>query len=280
MLRLLNHVPTGLFILATLSSCIIPDTDIQVVIADPCGEEWVAQTTGAYGYNGLGQKKDIINPADEWITKRYCVTPEQGLELSDSTTDLATDYIADIAALCQIRAIELEIGDNDGTCASTAQLTYTGECSPNDGCGETNGDDEVGTTESTTTTGSGVAEFESLDLSAEVNFENGEYMVSRNLIEAAMADLVGISNDGTLATLAEDSLGSPTGFRMSGITSVNLGGVLGLQNGDVITSVSGHSVTTYSDLSDVMTILVSADSTTLTLKRGSMTVTLYYARDL
>ncbi|KIG16014.1 hypothetical protein DB30_05068 [Enhygromyxa salina] len=39
--------------MAAVSACLIPDKDIVIVVTEPCGEEWAAQTIGAEGYNGL-----------------------------------------------------------------------------------------------------------------------------------------------------------------------------------------------------------------------------------
>ena len=65
------------------AACIIPDKDI-VVIIDDCGEEWVASTPGAIGYNGLGVEKYIQTNDEHWIVKTYCVPPAKGNQLEDS----------------------------------------------------------------------------------------------------------------------------------------------------------------------------------------------------
>jgi hypothetical protein len=40
--------PIALALAVALGSCILPDHDIQVVTTNPCGEEYAAQTVGAY----------------------------------------------------------------------------------------------------------------------------------------------------------------------------------------------------------------------------------------
>jgi hypothetical protein len=52
--------------------------------------------------------------------------------------------------------------------------------------------------------------------------------------------------------------GNPYGFEIFGVTSTNLGGVLGLHNGDIITEVSNQPTETYNDLLDVAAIVLSA----------------------
>ena len=63
-----------------------------------------------------------------------------------------------------------------------------------------------------------------------------------------------------------------------GVTSTNLGGVLGFQNGDIVTEVSGQTTATYQDLIDAVAILLSANSATVELTRGTSTTTLYDQR--
>ena len=116
------------------TACLIPDRDIVVNSKDPCGEEWAAQTVGAYGYNGIGQTESIQTKSGDWLSLSYCVSASEGLELLDPNSPSSQQLIADIVSHCQARAIELTVGDNDDTCVGTAQVVYLGECTPAGGC--------------------------------------------------------------------------------------------------------------------------------------------------
>jgi S1-C subfamily serine protease len=106
----------------------------------------------------------------------------------------------------------------------------------------------------------------------------GHYVISQLLIDTVLADPVGVGNDGTTAAQVRDTTGNPYGFEISGATSTNLGGVLGLQNGDIITAVSNQPTETYDDLLDVAAMLLSARTATVELTRGTASVTLIYQR--
>jgi membrane-associated protease RseP (regulator of RpoE activity) len=111
-----------------------------------------------------------------------------------------------------------------------------------------------------------------------VTFVSGQYVISQLLIDTALADPVGVGNDGTTAAQVRGITGNPYGFEIDGVTSTNLGGVLGLQNGDIITEVSNQPTETYDDLLDVAAILLSASTATVELIRGTASVTLIYQR--
>lgn len=124
------------------SSCLIPDIDIVVESSDPCGEHWLAQTLGAYGYNGIGEAYDIKSEDDRWVSQERCVSPSEGLLLLDEQSPAAQAALADIVSMCQARAIELELGDNDDSCVATAKLFYVDECILAEACVDTETGDE------------------------------------------------------------------------------------------------------------------------------------------
>ena len=86
---------------ATATACLIPDKDIVIIVTDPCGEEWAAQTVGAKGYNGVGLSMDIKTEDEKWITKSYCLNAAQAEQMADPTSDLAADVLFDIVHICQ-----------------------------------------------------------------------------------------------------------------------------------------------------------------------------------
>ncbi len=257
-------------------ACILPDTGIQILTG--CGELWVAETAGAYGYNATNQKIFIKTDSDGWIAKSYCVTEQQHQELDDITSDLAADLVGDIYDRCLQRAADLNIQDVDQTCAENATIGYAGECKVA-ACDDAGSDDELGTEDGAdpTNVNTGLS-MESLTLTAEVRLEYGEYIVSQHLIDTVTTDLVGLGNDGTSATQIEDATGTPFGFRIDGVTAGNLGGVLGLHDDDVVTSVSGHPTVSYDDLLTTASILRHADTASLTIDRYGTTIVLNYIR--
>ena len=265
------------------ASCIIPDTDIVVKIADPCGEQWTVQTVGAYGYTAVGQVRDIKNDKEDWLSKTYCFNAADSKFLEDPTSTLANNLLTDIVADCEARAYELGILDTDQTCVTKANLAWVGPCeSPMGGCvepPEDSGNDEAeGGSDSTDSSDTSAPDFTALDLTTLVHVEAGEYVVSQTLIDAGLADLVGVGLDGTLATQVKDQQGIVRGFELSGIADDNLGAVLGWENGDVIVEVAGVAVVGLDELLLVATILLEADATTVVLERRGEIVELVYRR--
>ena len=106
----------------------------------------------------------------------------------------------------------------------------------------------------------------------------GEYVVSDLLIATAISDPVGLANDGTTAKQVVDARGAPYGFEIAGVISTNIGGVLGLQNGDVVTDVGGQPTATYQDLLDTAAILLEASRVSVEVTRGDSVMTLTYRR--
>jgi hypothetical protein len=252
------------------AACIIPGKDI-VVIVDNCGEEWLASTPNASGYNGLGEEKDIQTVDEHWVARTYCLTPAQGDQLEDWDSTLYADVLTGIIAECKARAVELGLGGNN--CYDVATIVYVGTCTNSGGCEDEGAGEETAATE----TGDN-PNFGDLDLTQEVTLVRDHYVISQLLIDTVLADPVGVGNDGTTAAQVRDTTGNPYGFEISGTTSTNLGGVLGLQNGDVITAVSNQPTKTYDDLLDVAAILLSARTATVELTRGTASVTLIYQR--
>jgi hypothetical protein len=266
-------VATGGVLSFAVAACIFPDKDIQVIVTDKCGERWVASTVGAKGTNGIGQWVDIKTDDDEWLSTSFCVTKATGLLLQDIGSNYYGDTLFAAIAKCEDRAYEMGLGNN--TCSSVATVSYVETCAPTARCEESTETGEGG--DSGGETGEH-PDFGSLDLTGEVALMRGIYVVSQLLIDTAIADPLGVSNDGTTATQLLDSTGTPYGFEIDGVTSTNLGGVLGLQNGDVVTEVSGYPTATYDDLLDVAGFLLSTNSATLELQRGTSIVVLTYSR--
>jgi hypothetical protein len=133
----------AMYLAALSMSCIIPDKDIVVVMADPCGQEWGVQTVGAYGYNGIGKTEDIKDDNQEWLTIRFCLNDAQSAQMADPMSELAGQALSDLVLICEARAYEMGIADLDGTCVMTADIVYFGTCSsPPAGCDEETGADE------------------------------------------------------------------------------------------------------------------------------------------
>jgi hypothetical protein len=252
------------------SACIIPDKDI-VVIVDNCGEEWLASTPNASGYNGLDEEKDIQTVDEHWVATTYCLTPAQGDQLEDWDSILYAETLNDIILKCKARAYDMGLGNDN--CYDVATIVYVGTCTNSGGCNDEGAGEETAATE----TGEH-PNFGDLDLTEEVTLVRGQYVISQWLIDTALADPVGVGNDGTTVTQVRDMTGNPYGFKIYGVTSTNLGGVLGLQNGDIITEVSNQPTATYDDLLDVAAIVLSASTATVELTRGTVSVTLTYRR--
>ena len=192
-------VCAGAVAVAAVVACIIPDKDIQVII-DDCGEEWAASTAGAQGRNGIGEWDPIKTEDDDWIARQYCLTPAQGAELTDTNSALYIEMWDYIVFLCEERATELGLADP--TCADEATIAYVDTC-PNSGdCGG----DETGDG-GAETGGEDPPKLDGLDLTQEVELENGTYIVSASLIEAALDDPVGLMEDGTTAEQVLDATG-------------------------------------------------------------------------
>lgn len=119
---------------AAVLACLIPDRDI--VIRNTCGDEWVASTAGAYGYNGAGEAVEIRTETSGWVRHEHCLTPVESAEVVDLTSDGAAALLVDIYERCQARASELGIVDIDESCASTADIAPLGSCYIEGGCSE------------------------------------------------------------------------------------------------------------------------------------------------
>lgn len=264
----------GALALGVAAACIIPDKGIVIIVED-CGHEWTASTPGAQGTNGLGGLNYIKTESNQWIAKRYCVNPEKDALLADSNSWFYHEVLDDIIATCESRATALLLGNPN--CDQVATIAYVGECPITaEACWPGTDDDADGGAETGGETSG--ADFGALDLTQEVSVVQGQYVISQLLIDTALADPIGVSNDGTTASQVLDPTGSPYGFEISGVTSTNLGGVLGLQNGDIITEVSNQPTATYDDLLELASILLSANTATVELDRGSTSVTLVYQR--
>lgn len=275
-LRALMVVVPGC-VLGVALSCIIPDRDIIVVVTDPCGEEYAVQTVGAYGYNIHGVTVDIKTEGGEWLSTSYCLNAEQAEQFVDPTSELASDALYDIVLRCQQRAFEMGIADLDYSCTTTADIAYIGQCQqPPAGCSEP--DSGTGGAEGGGETTEASAQLWTLDLQAEVSIVDGETVVSDALISAALADPVGLLEDGTTATQVSDARGTPRGFEITGVHADNLGGVLGLRDGDVIVAINGQATATLDDLLALGLILLEVERTSVLIERGEDTIELRYRR--
>ncbi|EDM73750.1 hypothetical protein PPSIR1_15420 [Plesiocystis pacifica SIR-1] len=123
-------------------ACPLADEGIVVEVENECGEEWVAQTVGAHGYNGIGGKEAIVTDADEWLSKTYCVSQSEHEDLSDIESELAAEFVSAAIERCKARALELGLADSDDTCTSTANLGWVGPCAYPHGCSEPAGTDD------------------------------------------------------------------------------------------------------------------------------------------
>ncbi|NVB38369.1 hypothetical protein G6O69_11055 [Pseudenhygromyxa sp. WMMC2535] len=267
--------------------CIIPDRDIVVILEHPCGEEWIAQTVGAYGYNGLGEQEPVKTEDDEWISKHYCVSQAQSELLANPSSEIADTFMAEVSAECTHRALTLGLADNDDTCVGVAHLAWIGECqNPDGGCDQgadeadvETGDDTEGTEDdSGDTETSDAITLADLELSDEVIIENGAYVVSERLISVADSDIVGLMEDGTTATQLVDDFDEPYAFEISGVRSDNLGGVLGLKNGDRVTAIDGWPTTNLESLLSIAGHLEEAEQSTIELERDGTVMTVTYRR--
>lgn len=267
---------------AGVAACIIPDREIQVVVKNPCGEEWAAQTPGAYGYDGSSAKIYITTDNDAWISEHYCLNHADGVEAADIYSDLAADMLSHVVLTCQERAANLGLVDIDNTCISTADVVYIGKCQhPKGGCEDPpseTGDETAGETGGTDGTTGGFAEFGSLDLHAEIRFSRGEYLISDRLIAAAIDDPMGLAFDGTSLELSVDALGDARGFRVSGISRDNLGGLLGLRDGDVVFEIGGQPTLSFEQLIDAAAQALERDSVGVLIERDGSIVSLRYRR--
>ena len=97
------------------------------------------------------------------------------------------------------------------------------------------------------------------------------YIIDQALVDAIKDDPTLLALDGT--TLEEMTSGS---FEFLNITSGSLGDLLGLQNGDVVRSVNGHTANTMEDALNAMAAIYDATSVTLKVNRGGPIVTLDY----
>lgn len=269
---------------AVIGACIIPDREIQVVVTNPCGEEWAAQTVGAYGYRLDGKVEYIKTDGGDWISEHYCFNHADAIGLLDLiNSELAADMISHVILTCQARGAELGLADTDQTCATLANIAYVGECQhPKGGCedppAETGGDETSGETGDDGTTG-GFAEFSDLDLDAEITFARGETLISNRLIDAALADPIGLAFDGTSLELRIDATGDPQGFEISGITRGNLGARLGLQNGDLLTDIDGRPTLSFEQLLDAAAHALSQEHITALILRDDEPISLRYRRN-
>jgi hypothetical protein len=114
-------VCTGGFASVMAAACIIPDKGI-VVLVDNCGEEWLASTPNASGYNGLEEEKTIQTDDEHWVGRTYCVTPAQGDQLEDWDSALYAEMLNDIILKCQARAVYLGYGGDN--CELVATFVY------------------------------------------------------------------------------------------------------------------------------------------------------------
>lgn len=264
-----------------VGACIIPDREIQVVVKNPCGEEWAAQTVGAYGYADDGSRQPIKTDGGEWISEHYCLNHADGAEAADIYSDLAADMLSNVILTCQARSAALGLLDLDDTCAATADVVYIGKCQhPKGGCEDPpaeTGDETGGDTGGTDTTG-GFAEFGDLDLQAEIGFSRGEYLISEHLIATALADPIGLTQDGTALELIVDAVGDPQGFAITGVQRGNLGGLLGLQNGDLLIDIGGQPTLSFEQLLDATARALAQNHLTVLVVRDGSPISLRYRR--
>lgn len=207
------------------------------------------------------------------------MNPDKDALLADPSSWFYHEVLDDIIIECESRAAAMLLGNPD--CDQVATIAYVGECAITaEKCWGTGGDDDAdgGAETGSMETGGTEPKLSDLDISDEVALRTSGYVVSQLLIDTVLADPVGVSNDGTTAVQVLDVTGSPYGFEIDGVTSTNLGGALGFQNGDIVTSVSGQSTQTYSDLLKVVSILLSANSTSVSVLRGTSSTTLHYQR--
>lgn len=284
----MNKVLSVLLAFGTASiiglGCIFPDYGI--VVGARCGEEWGAQTVGAYGYDAADSKVWIKTQSGDWVTWKVCLTEAAAVQMADVESELAAEFLFIAQDQCLQRAFELGLTDTDQTCTTTADIVYFGECLL-DYCeaAETGGNDEVddgetGGSEDTEETEGDLGSLSELDIDQEVALINGEYVISQLLIETALGDPIGIYDDGTRAKQVFDVTGNPYGFEISGVTTGNLGDALGFQNGDIITRVNGEPTQTLEDLMTVMEDLLEANTASVTVLRGSSVLTLNYRRGM
>ena len=275
-----DRTPTSLRTLALAAifagvalSCLIPDRDIQVVPLDPCGELWRAHTSGAYGFNAVGQQTNIVDEDDNQLGKDYCLDPAQAAQMLDQTSDLYAEVYHYIVDTCRDRAYEMGLVDSHDTCVSHANVAYVEPCYREDldcSAGETGADGE--------TSGGEDPGLDDLDLAYEIQLDGAEYLVSQHLIDVALTDTAGLLADGTRATLVVDPDGLAYGFEIGGVAPSNLGHALGLQNGDVITEVAGLPTAGYEDLIALANTLWSAKAVAVAVLRGGEDLTLRYRR--
>ncbi|KIG16013.1 hypothetical protein DB30_05067 [Enhygromyxa salina] len=122
--------------------------------------------------------------------------------------------------------------------------------------------------------------FDGLDLKAEVQFLDGEFVVSELLIATALTDAKGVTEDGTYAVQLSDTLGTPYGFEIDGVSAGNLGDVLGLRDGDVIVEIAGLPTASHADLLAVAATLFNSDRASMVIERGGSPFIQRYRRGL
>ncbi|NVB41255.1 hypothetical protein G6O69_25675 [Pseudenhygromyxa sp. WMMC2535] len=135
------------------------------------------------------------------------------------------------------------------------------------------GDDEAGEDE-------GGDDGEGLQELAGVTCNDAVCTVPEALIESLLyASADTLSADGTLLSAHYTSLGSQDGWEVSGVVAGNLGDVLGLQNGDVITEIDGEVVDSLDAALAVGSLVVYAESVDLGIVRSGQLIQRTYERE-
>lgn len=267
LLRVMAEAGLALACVAGAASCLEPNPLLY------CGDVWSAQVTGAtYKDETTGRWRPIPNI----VTSTGC-RPPGDVEIYTNSNEY--EYQA-LRAVAYHQCLEAA-GTPENTCLeSTSEVYHSAKCLQDaNACGGggpgADGGDE-GETGGETSGGDemGFARLEDGIACSGHSCEIQADTVSM-VLEASPQTFAA---DGTVAWPAFDGAGRMKGFEIAGCRSENLGGLLGFENGDVVTELDDEPVRSVSELLTYGNRALENDELMVTVERDGQEFELRFER--
>jgi general secretion pathway protein C len=100
------------------------------------------------------------------------------------------------------------------------------------------------------------------------------YNISRDLIQQSINNMAQLMSEVRMTPYLKD--GNPEGFRLTQIKDDSLFRNMGLQNGDILTSINGQSILAAEDMMKAYGAIKQGNSFTVSIMRNNRTMTLNY----
>jgi general secretion pathway protein C len=100
------------------------------------------------------------------------------------------------------------------------------------------------------------------------------YNISRDLIHQSINNMAQLMSEVRMTPYLKD--GNPEGFRLTQIKNEGLFRSMGLQNGDILTTINGQSILTAEDIMKAYSAIKDGNSFTVSIMRNNRPMTLNY----